>query len=191
MKYANRNSRKLNSSLVDTFLRYHDDAENYKNQEVNYDELYDRLSKYAKPGENPEDMNVDELFVRATPAEQASMVRLISPSNWDDDFDDELNSACNKRRFNSNRRSVNSRRQLRANSSRCRRGLNCADNYGWVVENSEASEAYDLACEYYGADDINAAIVRCLSVDQLADCLAYLFRQYDFTEWQERKNGNE
>lgn len=108
MRYANRNYKKLNSSLVDTFLRYHDDAENYRNQEVNYDELYDRLSKYAKPGENPEDMNVDELFVRATPAEQASMVRLISPANWDDNFDDELNSACNKRKFDSNRGSLNS-----------------------------------------------------------------------------------
>ena len=191
MRNNNRKLHKLNSSLVDTFLRYHDDAENYKNQEVNYDELYDRLSKYAKPGENPEDMNVDELFVRATPAEQAYMVRLISPSNWDDDFDDELNSACNKRRFNSNRRSVNSRRQLRANSSRSRRGLNCAENYGWVVENSEVDDAYELACEYYGEEAINADIVKCLSVDQLAACLAYIFRMNDFREWQERKNGNE
>ena len=191
MRYVNRNDKKLNSSLVDTFLRYHDDAENYKNQEVNYEELYDRLSKYAKPGENPEDMYVDELFVRATPAEQVSMVRLISPSNWDDDFDDELNSACNKRRFNSARKSMrtNANRQRCANASR--RRLNCAEHYGWVVENGEASDAYDLACEYFGEEAINADIVKCLSVDQLADCLAYLFRQYGFTEWQERKNGNE
>lgn len=191
MRYANRNYKKLNSSLVDTFLRYHDDAENYKNQEVNYDELYDRLSKYAKPGENPEDMNVDELFVRATPAEQASMVRLIDPSNWNDDFDEELNSACNKRRYNSTRKLLraNSSRQRNANASR--RRLNCAENYGWVVENGEVDDAYELACEYYGEEAINADIVKCLSVNQLAACLAYIFRMNDFREWQERKNGNE
>lgn len=61
-----------------------------------------------------------------------------------------------------------------------------AENGGWVVDSSEAQEAYDLAAQEMGEETINSAIVRCLSDEILAQCLAYIFRQYDFREWQSR-----
>jgi hypothetical protein len=61
-----------------------------------------------------------------------------------------------------------------------------AENYGWVVDSSEAQEAYDMAVEYMGKETIDDAIIRCLTSDQLAECLAYIFRMYDFREWSER-----
>lgn len=61
-----------------------------------------------------------------------------------------------------------------------------AESGGWVVDSSEAQEAYNLAVEYMGENTINKAIIRCLSNDALADCLAYIFRMYDFREWANR-----
>ena len=61
-----------------------------------------------------------------------------------------------------------------------------AESGGWVVDSSEAEEAYNLAVEYMGENTINKAIVRCLGEVALADCLAYIFRMYDFREWQNR-----
>ena len=61
-----------------------------------------------------------------------------------------------------------------------------AENGGWVVDSSEAQEAYDLAAQEMGEETINSAIVRCLGDEALAQCLAYIFRQYDFREWQSR-----
>ena len=61
-----------------------------------------------------------------------------------------------------------------------------AESGGWVVDSSEAEEAYNLAAEYMGENTINKAIIRCLSNDALADCLAYIFRMYDFREWGNR-----
>lgn len=61
-----------------------------------------------------------------------------------------------------------------------------AENGGWVVDSSEAQEAYNLAVQEMGEETINSAIVRCLGDETLAQCLAYIFRQYDFREWQSR-----
>ena len=61
-----------------------------------------------------------------------------------------------------------------------------AESGGWVVDSSEAEEAYNLAAEYMGENTINKAIIRCLSSDVLADSLAYIFRMYDFREWGNR-----
>ena len=61
-----------------------------------------------------------------------------------------------------------------------------AEDGGWVVDSSEAQEAYDLAVREMGEDAINSAIVRCLGDEVLAQCLAYVFRQYDFRQWQSR-----
>jgi histone H3/H4 len=61
-----------------------------------------------------------------------------------------------------------------------------AEDGGWVVDSSEAQEAYDLAVQEMGEETINSAIVRCLSDATLAQCLAYIFRQYDFRQWQSR-----
>ena len=63
-----------------------------------------------------------------------------------------------------------------------------AENYGWVVETSEADEAYDMACEYFGEENINAQIVDAISKDELAACLAFIFRMNDFREWDERND---
>ena len=60
------------------------------------------------------------------------------------------------------------------------------ENGGWVVDSSEAQEAYNLAVQEIGEEKINSAIVRCLGDETLAQCLAYIFRQYDFREWQNR-----
>ena len=54
-----------------------------------------------------------------------------------------------------------------------------AENGGWVVDSSEAQEAYNLAVQEMGEETINSAIVRCLGDEALAQCLAYIFRQYD------------
>lgn len=64
--------------------------------------------------------------------------------------------------------------------------LNEAEDGGWVVEASEAQEAYNLAVQEMGEETINAAIVRSLGDETLAECLAYIFRQYDFREWSDR-----
>lgn len=110
-KRMNSSRRKLNSSLVDTFIQYHDDEENYNHQAMNYDKLYDMLNAYAKPGENPEDMDVDKLFVRAPETEQRAMIALIDPENWCEDFN------SSRKRMNSSRKRMNSSRRKRLNSS--------------------------------------------------------------------------
>lgn len=61
-----------------------------------------------------------------------------------------------------------------------------AESGGWVVDSSEAQEAYDLAVQEMGEETINSAIVRSLGDEVLAQCLAYIFRQYDFRQWQSR-----
>ena len=61
-----------------------------------------------------------------------------------------------------------------------------AENGGWVVDSSEAQEAYNLAVQEMGEETINSAIVRCLGDETLAQCLAYIFRQYDFRQWKSR-----
>ena len=63
--------------------------------------------------------------------------------------------------------------------------LNEANNYGWVVEDWQSGEAYELACDYFGEDEINRQIVDCMSSTELAECLAYIFRINDFREWDE------
>jgi len=61
-----------------------------------------------------------------------------------------------------------------------------AENGGWTVDTTEAQEAYELAAQELGEDEINKAIVRCLGDAALAECLAYVFRMYDFRQWQSR-----
>jgi len=61
-----------------------------------------------------------------------------------------------------------------------------AESGGWVVDSSEAQEAYNLAVQEMGEETINSAIVRCLGDETLAQCLAYIFRQYDFSQWKSK-----
>lgn len=72
-----------------------------------------------------------------------------------------------------------------------RRRLNCGESYGWVVDPSEAQEAYDFACEYFGKENLDDQIVYSLGNDALSDCLAYIFRMNDFREWEAYKNGED
>lgn len=71
---------------------------------------------------------------------------------------------------------------------RNRRRIMAAESYGWVVESYEANEAYNLAAEYFGEEDLNAQIVQSLGSDELAACLAFIFRMNDFREWDEYKS---
>lgn len=62
---------------------------------------------------------------------------------------------------------------------------------GWVVEPDEAQDAYNLAASELGNDELNAAIVRSMGDNALAQCLAYVFRMYDFRKWDEYKSRND
>lgn len=62
-----------------------------------------------------------------------------------------------------------------------------ANDYGWEVDNNEAQEAYQFACDKIGQETINQEIVDSLGTEQLAECLAFIFRNYDFREWDEYK----
>jgi hypothetical protein len=66
-----------------------------------------------------------------------------------------------------------------------------AENGGWVVDDSEAMEAYALAEEKLGKEEIDTAIIRAMSTHQLAEILAYIFRMYDFREWDEYKSNKD
>ena len=70
---------------------------------------------------------------------------------------------------------------------RNRRNLSEAVDYGWEVPNHMAHEAYDFAIEsgYWDEDELNDEIIKCIDGDELAACLAFIFRMHDFEEWQE------
>ena len=72
-----------------------------------------------------------------------------------------------------------------------KRIVNEATDYGWEVPDSRAREAYDFACERMGKEYVDESIIDCLSHEQLASCLAFIFRMNDFQEWDEFLNGNE
>lgn len=65
-----------------------------------------------------------------------------------------------------------------------------AESYGWSVDESEAEEAYNLAAQYFGNEDLNAQIVGAMSKEELAHCLAYIFRMHDFKEWEEYQRNS-
>ena len=67
--------------------------------------------------------------------------------------------------------------------------VKAAESYGWVVDENEAWEAYEFACEYFGKDNLDDQIVTSLGVDELASSLAFIFRMNDFREWEQYKDG--
>lgn len=67
-----------------------------------------------------------------------------------------------------------------------KRIFNEAESYGWVVNDLEAREAYDFACDYFGKEELDSQIVRCLGSEELAKCLAFIFRMNEFDEWENR-----
>lgn len=62
---------------------------------------------------------------------------------------------------------------------------------GWVVDDNEAEDAYNLAVSEFGNEKVNAAIVRAMNSHTLAEILAYLFRMWDFRQWDEYKSKND
>ena len=80
------------------------------------------------------------------------------------------------------------RRQIRLTENDLHRivNINEAENGGWIVDTSEAQEAYDMAVDEMGEETVNAAIVSSLGDDVLAQALAYVFRMYDFRQWKSR-----
>lgn len=65
--------------------------------------------------------------------------------------------------------------------------LNEGESGGWIVDTSEAEEAYQMFAAEIGEEEANAAIVRALGSSALSDVLAYLFRMYDFREWNKHE----
>lgn len=78
--------------------------------------------------------------------------------------------------------------KVNASRQTSRRPITAANNYGWVVESWEAQEAYDFACDYFGKEDLDDQIIRAISNEELAECLAFIFRMNDFREWENRDN---
>lgn len=78
-------------------------------------------------------------------------------------------------------------------SAKSKRPIKAAENYGWVVENWEAQEAYEFAIEsgWWDEESLNADIVNAIGNDELAACLAYIFRMNAFYEWDERNNDSD
>ena len=63
------------ASLVDTFMKYHEDADNYRSNTNGFDKMYKILKKYVVMP----DENVDEIFLRAPEEDQIKMIELIKP----------------------------------------------------------------------------------------------------------------
>lgn len=82
-------------------------------------------------------------------------------------------------------------RSVMASNRRDRKPVKAAESYGWVVEDWDAQEAYEFACDYFGEEDLNAQIVRAISNEELAACLAFIFRMNEFYEWEDYKNGSD
>ena len=74
-----------------------------------------------------------------------------------------------------------------------RRPVTAAESYGWEVPDDRAQEAYDFAIEsgYWDEASLNADIVNAISTDELAACLAFIFRMNDFQPWDDYLNGEE
>lgn len=62
-------------SLVDIFLDYHDDMDNYHSQEGNFEKAYEILDKY----EDSDDYDIRQAFLKADPDDQNEIIRLITP----------------------------------------------------------------------------------------------------------------
>lgn len=65
-----------------------------------------------------------------------------------------------------------------------KRILSEAEDNGWIVDDDNAQEALEFLYQQIGEEEANAAIVRTLGDVMLAKSLAYIFRQYNLTDWQ-------
>lgn len=71
-----------------------------------------------------------------------------------------------------------------------KRILKEGESGGWVVDSSEAQEAYQYFCQELGEERANEAIIRALGSSALSDVLAFLFRMYNLRGWESfKENG--
>ena len=88
------------------------------------------------------------------------------------------------------------KKQIRLNESQLKQIVNeCvknvlkeANSYGWEVDTSEATLAYEYMAQEIGNEELNAAIIRAMSNSALADIMAYLLRMYDMRGWEEYRD---
>lgn len=71
-----------------------------------------------------------------------------------------------------------------------KKSVTAAESYGWVVEDHQAWEAYEFACDYFGKEYLDDQIVSGLSSEELAASLAFIFRMNEFREWEDYINGD-
>lgn len=88
------------------------------------------------------------------------------------------------------------KKQIRLNESQLKQIVNeCvknvlkeANSYGWEVDDSEATLAYEYMAQEIGNEELNAAIIRAMGNSALADIMAYLLRMYDMRGWEEYRD---
>lgn len=82
---------------------------------------------------------------------------------------------------------------VKSSTKASRRSITAAESYGWEVPDDRAQEAYDFAIEsgWWDEASLNEDIVRAISSDELAACLAFIFRNNDFQPWDDYLNGVE
>ena len=81
-------NRVEDDDLTEVFLKYHEDADNFRANQSGFDAMYEILSKYGDPDEY-----VDEVFKRAPREEQLKMVSLITPRNMDESLKEDFSDA--------------------------------------------------------------------------------------------------
>ena len=86
-------------------------------------------------------------------------------------------------------KNVRNKKKSVKSACKSKKPVKAAESYGWVVENWDAQEAYEFACEYFGEEDLNSQIVQAIGNEELAACLAFIFRMNDFREWEQYKDG--
>ena len=72
--------KKQAKDLVDIFMEYHEDPENWRNNRIGFDRMYEILMEYGD-----EDEYVDEVFKRAPVEKQREMIDLIQPHDLRED----------------------------------------------------------------------------------------------------------
>lgn len=76
-------------------------------------------------------------------------------------------------------KSVRNKKSVKSACGKGKKSVKAAESYGWVVEESEAWDAYEAACDAWGKEYVDDQIVSGLSTDELAASLAYMFRMND------------
>ena len=90
-------------------------------------------------------------------------------------------------------KSIRDKKKSVKSACKSKKPVKAAESYGWVVEDWEAAEAYEFAINsgWWDEASLNDEIVNCISGEELASCLAYIFRMNDFQEWNERNEDSD